>query len=99
MLRQPKKIEQTERNLGGNRVHAETGKELVQRMINEDMMDVGKMEFILFMAKVMNCSAQTESRTKIFKIIIRAADKYLNVTGITLEEINKKNKDTSQFSY
>lgn len=70
-------------NLGGNRVHAETGKELVQRMINEDMMDVGKMEFILFMAKVMNCSAQTESRTKIFKIIIRAADKYLNVTRIT----------------
>jgi len=46
------------------------------------------MEFVSFMAEVINCSAQSESRTERIKIIIRAAERYLNVGGVTLENVN-----------
>lgn len=42
------------------------------------------------MAEVINCSAQTVSRTEKIKIILRAAGKYLNAEEITVEQINEK---------
>lgn len=61
-----------------------TGNTLVQSKKKEDSLVIGKMEFVSFMAEVVNCSAQTESRTERIKIIIRAAERYLNVAGVTL---------------
>ena len=75
-----------------NKNHEWTRNVLVQRKVNEDKLEVGKMEFVSFMAEVINCSAQTESRTERIKIIIRAAEKYLNVDGVTVEKINDKLK-------
>lgn len=48
------------------------------------------MALVTFIAEVVNCSAQTDSRTERIKIIIRAADKYLKIGGITIEQINEK---------
>lgn len=41
-----------------------------------------------FLAKIINCSAETQSRTERIKIIIRAAEKYLDVGEITTELLN-----------
>jgi hypothetical protein len=51
-----------------------------------------KMAFLTFIVEVVNCSAQTESRTERTRIILRAAEKYLNIVGITVEQINEKLK-------
>jgi hypothetical protein len=51
-----------------------------------------KMAFLTFIVEVVNCSAQTESRTERTRIILRAAEKYLNIVGITVERINEKLK-------
>lgn len=55
-------------------------------------MECGKVEFISFMAEVVSCSAQTDSRAERIKNIIKAAEKYLNVEGVTIEQINEKLK-------
>lgn len=68
---------------------------MVQSKKKEDSLVIGKMEFVSFMAEVVNCSAQTESRTERIKIIIRAAERYLYVTGVTLEKINDMLKTQS----
>lgn len=86
------KVKQVEQTQGVNKNHEWTRNVLVQRKVNEDKLEVGKMEFVSFMAEVINCSAQTESRTERIKIIIRAAEKYLNVDGVTVEKINDKLK-------
>ncbi len=44
------------------------------------------------MAEVVNCSAQTESRTERIRIIIKAAEKYLEIEGISVDMINEKLK-------
>lgn len=49
-----------------------------------------KVSFITFMAEVVNCSAQTESRTERIKIIIKAAEKYLEIRDISVEMINER---------
>lgn len=49
-----------------------------------------RLAFLTFIAEVVNCSAQTESRTERIKIIIRAADKYLSIDGVTVEQVNEK---------
>lgn len=51
-----------------------------------------KSSFIMFIEKVVNCSAQTKSRTKRTRIIIKVADKYMKVDKITVDNINEKLK-------
>lgn len=58
----------------------------------KDPMGIDKMSFVAFIAEVVNCSAQTESRTERIKIIVRAAEKYLEIEGINVEMINEKLK-------
>ncbi len=48
--------------------------------------------FVTFMAEVVNCSAQTESRTERIRIIIKAAEKYLEIECISVDMINEKLK-------
>jgi len=50
------------------------------------------VSFVAFMVEVVNCSAQTESRTERIKIIVRAAEKYLEIEGISVEMVNEKLK-------
>ncbi len=45
--------------------------------VKEDMLTVGKSEFVLFMVDVINCSAQTDRRTEKIKIIVKSAEQYL----------------------
>lgn len=47
------------------------------------------MLFVAFLAEVVNCSAQTHSRTERIKIIIKAARKYLNLGELTVDAINE----------
>lgn len=60
--------------------------------VNDKTMLTDKMSFIAFMAEVINCSAQTESRTERIRIILRAAGKYLDVEEVTVEQIHEKLK-------
>lgn len=55
-------------------------------------MSFDKVSFVTFIAEVVNCSAQTESRTERIKIIIRAAGKYLELEDVTVEIINDRLK-------
>lgn len=49
--------------------------------------EVIAVSFITFVA-VVNCSAQTESRTERIKIIIKAVEKYLEIRNISIEMTN-----------
>lgn len=49
-----------------------------------------KVSFIAFVAEVVNCSAQTERRSERIKIIIRAAEKYLELKNISVDMINER---------
>lgn len=58
----------------------------------KDPVEIDKVSFVAFIVEVVNCSAQTESRTERIKIIVRAAEKYLELEGINVEMINEKLK-------
>lgn len=77
------------------KVQERTDNTLDRSKAKEDRLVIGKLEFVSFMAEVVNCSAQTESRTERIKIIIRAAERYLKVAGVTLERINDMLKTQS----
>lgn len=60
-----------------------------QCRINKDSLVVDKIKFVTFVAEVINCSAQTTSRTERIKIIIRAAEKYLDIRETTVESVKE----------
>lgn len=58
-----------------------------KRCATDMTMSIDKVKFVAFLAYVINCSAKSESRTERIEIIIRAAEKYLNMGNISLEMI------------
>lgn len=50
----------------------------------ENELIADKVSFITYMAEVVNCSAQTESRTEKIKIIFKAVEKYLETGDISI---------------
>ena len=59
---------------------------------------VSKGDFVLFMAEIINCSAQTSSRTERIKIIVKAAEKYLDTKGMPWERVRDILNDELQQS-
>lgn len=55
--------------------------------IPEEAMIVNKKRFVLFMVEVINCTAQTERRTEKIQIIVKAAERFLDIKGLKCEEI------------
>lgn len=53
-----------------------------------DTLIVEKKKFVMFIVEVINCSAQTKSRTERIKIITKAAEKYLGIEELSVESIN-----------
>lgn len=66
--------------------------------IKEDTLIVSKSDFVLFMAEVINCSAQTERRTKKIQIIVDAAEKYLGIVGLQWEAVRDGLQEIQQSS-
>ena len=50
------------------------------------------------MAEIINCSAQTNSRNERIKIIVKSAEKYLDVTGLHWEMVKDILNDYVQVS-
>lgn len=42
---------------------------------------------VLFLAYVINCSEQVKTKTKKIKVIVKAAAKFLNMTGLSWEKV------------
>lgn len=55
--------------------------------IKEETLIVSKNDFVLFMAYVVNCTAQTEKRTKKIQYIIKGASKFLNIHDMQWEAV------------
>lgn len=57
--------------------------------IKEETLIVSKNNFVLFMTiyEIVNCSAQTTSRTERIKIIVRSADRFLDVKELLWESV------------
>lgn len=55
--------------------------------LKTDTLIVKKTDFVLFMVEVINCSAQTERKMEKIKIIVKAAERFLGVRGLGLENI------------
>lgn len=55
----------------------------------EDLLVMGKNEFVLFMVEVINCSAQTDRKTEKIKIIVKSAEKYLGIKGLSCEVVEE----------
>lgn len=89
-----KKVKQTEVGQGNGTsvLMNKNSRPSSQHKLNEDFLKIGKVEFMTFLAEVINCAAQTESRTERIKIIIKAAEKHLQIEGVTLEQVNEKLK-------
>lgn len=89
-----KKVKQTEVGQGNGTsvLMNKNSRPSSQHKLNEDFLKIGKAEFMTFLAEVINCAAQTESRTERIKIIIKAAEKHLQIEGVTLEQVNEKLK-------
>lgn len=66
--------------------------ETAQGKTKENFGIKNNVAFVTFIAEVVNCSAQTESRTERIRIIIKAAEKYLEIEGISVEMISEKLK-------
>lgn len=49
---------------------------------------VDKVQFLAFLAHVINCSAQTERRTDRIRIIVGAAS-HLDMAEVTIEEVTR----------
>lgn len=62
--------------------------------IQEETLIVSKVGFVLFIAEIINCSAQTTSRTERIKIIVKTAEKYLDVKWLQWENIRGTLKET-----
>ncbi len=62
--------------------------------ITEDTMLVNKKKIVLFMVEVINCTAQTEK----IQIIIKAAERFLEIKGLKCEDIRKNLNTESQLS-
>ncbi len=87
------------KKVGKNLESGEKSKEIIQQkteMAKEKTKEKfgikNNVAFVTFMAEVVNCSAQTESRTERIRIIIKAAEKYLEIKGISVDMINEKLK-------
>lgn len=59
------------------------------RGVKDDTMLVNKKSFVLFMVEVINCTAQTERRTEKIQIILKAAERFLEIKGLKCEEIRQ----------
>lgn len=66
--------------------------------LDNDGLVINKGEFVLFMAEIINCSAQTQSRTARIKIIVKAAEKYLGIKGLLWETVRDNLSADSQSS-
>lgn len=64
----------------------------------EEVMVVSKRNFVLFMVEVINCTAQTERRTEKLQIIVKAAERFLDMKGLKCEDIMKNLNTESQSS-
>lgn len=53
------------------------------------MLIMSKNEFVSFMVEVINCSAQTERKTGKIEIIVKAAEKYLGIKGLSFEVVEE----------
>lgn len=58
--------------------------------LKTDTLIVNKTDFVLFMVDVINCSAQAERKTEKIKIIVKAAERFLGVRGLGLENIEDR---------
>ncbi len=86
-----KKVKQTPKVLE-TRTTEPQQKTKLKEQSKENKVSVDKVSFVTFIAEVVNCSAQTESRTERIKIIIRAAEKYLELEDVTVDMINDRLK-------
>ena len=59
---------------------------------------MSKNYFVLIRAEIINCSAQTNSRNERNKIIVKSAEKYLDVTGFPWENVKDILNDDVQVS-
>ncbi len=87
------------KKVGKNLESGEKSKEIIQQKMEmakektkEKFGIKNNVAFVTFMAEVVNCSAQTESWTERIRIIIKAAEKYLEIEGISVDMINEKLK-------
>ncbi|XP_067281993.1 uncharacterized protein [Pseudorasbora parva] len=55
--------------------------------LKEETLIVKRNDFVMFMAEIINCSAQTKSRNERIKIIVKSAEKYLDVKGLLWETV------------
>ena len=72
--------ERVEARVGGK---AKECKECKQ--ITKDTRLIKKEDFLVFIIQSINCSAQTSSKTEKIKIIVSAAEKYLAITGLSVD--------------
>jgi len=74
-------IPQQNEGIGNDMTNEDDGK------TREDNLVVSKHDFVIFMVEIINCSAQTKSRTERIKIIVKAAEKYLGLKGMVWETV------------
>lgn len=69
-----------------------------KKKIQDDSLIFKKLDFVLFIADVINKAAQTSSRMDRIRIIVKSAKKFLNVQGLEwgriIESLNEPDTNT-----
>lgn len=60
--------------------------------VKDDTLIVKKEHFLYFLAEVINCTSQARHKSEITAIIVKSAAKYLDIKGITWEQVYKELK-------
>ena len=66
--------------------------------VDKDTLIMNKDKFLFFMAEVINCAFQAERRSERIAIIVKSAARYLDIEGITWENIYGELKRHEQLS-
>lgn len=61
----------------------------VNEKVTEETLLVNKKQFLLFIIEVINCTAQTKSRTEKMQIVSKAGERYLGIEVMSVEQINE----------
>ena len=57
---------------------------------------VKKVDFVAFIATVVNCTAQVSKKSKKLDVVVVAAEKFLGLKDFTLQEVLAREDPTSQ---
>lgn len=80
-------VKKVQGHAGGQEIK---GKMMMAQTSNQGGQVFSVQQLILFMSYVVNCSSQAKSKTERIRIVVKGAEKFFGLRGVSWESISKK---------